>query len=114
MRPRLYNIAHTSPISAKRTTRGLDHSERETRADGTTLRVCRQRPDRRTAKQRDEFAPLHSITSSARASNVAGTSMPSALAVCKLMLTLNLVARSTGMSAGFAPFRILSTKAAAR
>jgi hypothetical protein len=35
----------------------------------------------RAAEQRDELASIHSLTSSARASTVAGTSMPSALAV---------------------------------
>jgi hypothetical protein len=45
--------------------------------------------------------PSHySITSSARASSVGGTSRPSALAVCRL------VGNWTGRSAGFAPFRI--------
>jgi hypothetical protein len=38
-----------------------------------------------TAEQRDELAARHSITSSARASNVGGTSRPSALAVIRLM-----------------------------
>jgi Transposase domain (DUF772) len=38
------------------------------------LRARRERPcGRRTAEQRDELAPFHSITSSARASRVAGT-----------------------------------------
>src|SRR5262245_62600233 len=46
------------------------------------LRPCRQRPHyRRAAEERDEMPPPHSITSSARASSVCGTSMPSALAV---------------------------------
>src|SRR5262249_54282875 len=36
---------------------------------------------RRAAEQRDELATFHSITSSARASSVDGTSRPSALAV---------------------------------
>src|SRR5262245_19145402 len=39
-----------------------------------------QRPSRRAAEQRDELAPFHSITSSARASSVGGMSIPSALA----------------------------------
>src|SRR5262249_6554071 len=38
------------------------------------LRARRKRPDRRAAEQSDELAPLHSITSSARASSVGGTS----------------------------------------
>ena len=56
----------------------------------------------------------HSITSSARSSMDVGSAMPSALAVCRLTMTLNLVVRSTGRSPGFAPLRILSIKAAAR
>src|SRR5262245_64674071 len=46
------------------------------------LRARRERPrGRRAAEQRDELAPPHSITSSARASSVGGTSRPSILAV---------------------------------
>src|SRR5262245_4081763 len=45
------------------------------------LRARHQRQGRRAAKQSEERATLHSITSSARASNVAGISRPSALAV---------------------------------
>src|SRR5262245_48712429 len=62
----------------------------------------------RAAEKRDEVAPLHhSITSSARASSVGGTSMPSALAVLRLITSSYLVGCSTGMSAGFVPFKIL-------
>src|SRR5262245_326890 len=78
------------------------------------LRTRRQRPRRRAAEQSEEFAPLHSITSSARASSVGGTSRRSALAVVRLMTRLNLVGCSTGMSLGFAPRRILSTIPAVR
>jgi hypothetical protein len=56
----------------------------------------------------------YSITSSARASSIGGTSRPSALAVLRLMTRSNLVGCSTGISPGFAPRRILSTKSAAR
>src|SRR5262245_16377566 len=71
------------------------------------LRPGRKRPSHRCAThQRDELAPHHSITSSARASRVAGTSMLSVFAVCRLMTNSNLVGRSTGMSAGFAPLRM--------
>jgi integrase-like protein len=51
----------------------------------------------------------YSITSSARASSIGGTSRPSALAVLRLMTSSNFVGACTGKSAGFAPFRILST-----
>src|SRR5262249_52860118 len=50
------------------------------------LRPRRERPRRRAAEKRYERAALHhSITSSARASSVGGTSRPSALAVGRLM-----------------------------
>src|SRR5262249_32870789 len=68
----------------------------------------------RAAEQRDELAALHSITSSARASSVAGTSRPNALAVLRLITNSNLVGCSTGISAGFAPRRTLFTTSAAR
>ena len=53
-------------------------------------------------------APLHSITSSASASNDAGTSRPSDFAVLLLITSSNLVDCSTGKSAGFAPLRIFA------
>ena len=59
-----------------------------------TLRCCalrRERQRRRAAKQCNELAPLHSITSSARARSVGGTSRPSALAVLRLMTSSYLV-----------------------
>src|SRR5262245_18290603 len=57
---------------------------------------------RRTAEQRDERATLHSITSSARASSVAGMSTPSIRAVCALMTSSNLADCTTGKWAGLA------------
>src|SRR6516165_8896040 len=79
------------------------------------LRARHHRPhDRRTADQRDELAPSHSITSSARATSVGGTSKPKALAVFRLTTNSNLVPCCTGRSAGFAPLMILSTKLAER
>src|SRR5262245_3343927 len=72
------------------------------------LRPRRQRPPRRAAEQRDEFAPSHSITSSARASTLAGTSRPSAFAVFRLMTSSYLVGVCTGRSAGFSPLRMRS------
>src|SRR5262249_29513781 len=73
------------------------------------LRARRERPRRRAAEKRDELASFHSITSSASASTVGGTSMPSVLTVLRLTTKSNLVGCSTGMSAGFAPRKILST-----
>src|SRR5215471_7910559 len=75
------------------------------------LRARRMRPYRRrpAAEQRDELAALHSITSSARASNVGGKSRPSALAVFKLTTSSYFVGACTGRSAGFSPLRMRST-----
>src|SRR5262245_40583682 len=74
------------------------------------LRPRDDRPRGRAAEQRDEVAPPHhSITSSARASSVGGTSSPIVLAVCRLMTNSNLVGSWTGISAGFSPFRMRPT-----
>src|SRR5262249_22050296 len=73
------------------------------------LRARRERPSGRAAEQRYELAPVHSITSSARNRNDSGIVSPSTLAVVRLMMRSNLVGCSTGMSAGFAPRRIMST-----
>src|SRR5262249_35208016 len=79
------------------------------------LRARRERPcRRRAAEERDEFAPSHSITSSARAISVGGMARPIALAVIRLTISSNLVGCSTGISEGFVPRRILSTNSAAR
>jgi hypothetical protein len=55
-----------------------------------------------------------SITSSARAINIGGTITPRALAVFTFTVNWSLVGNLTGKSPGLAPFRILSTKSAAR
>src|SRR5262245_21198820 len=79
------------------------------------LRPVRKRPRRlRAAEQRDELAPLHSITSSARSRNESGIVRPSPLAVVRLMTSSNLDGCSTGISPGFVPRRILSTSSAVR
>src|SRR5262245_52696378 len=79
------------------------------------LRSRRERPRGcRAADQHNEVAPLHSITSSARAISVGGTSRPSAFAVLRLMTNSNFVGCSIGNSEAFAPLRILTTNAAAR
>src|SRR5262245_38270383 len=78
------------------------------------LRMRRERPRRGcAAEQRDELAPLHSITSSARASKLSGTMRPSALAVLRLTTSSYLVGACTGRSAGFSPLRMRSTEPAA-
>jgi hypothetical protein len=71
------------------------------------LRARRDRSRSRSAEQRDELPPLHSITSSARARSDVGTSRPSALAVLRFITSSNLVGRMIGRSAGFSPLRIL-------
>src|SRR6516164_4606622 len=80
------------------------------------LRARRERPrDRRAANQRDEVAPVvHSITSSARASRVGGTSRPIAFAAFRLITSSYLVGACTGRSPGFSPLRMRSTYLAAR
>src|SRR5262249_55547524 len=56
------------------------------------LRTRRERPyGGRTASNRDELAPPHSITSSAVASSEGGTVRPSAFAVLRLIANSNLV-----------------------
>src|SRR5262245_9477032 len=71
------------------------------------LRARRKRPRNRcAAEQRDEIAPLHSITSSARPSSVSGKVMPSALAALRLMTSSTFVTCWTGRSNGFSPLRI--------
>ena len=52
----------------------------------------------------------HSITSSARARSVGGIGRSRAFAVFRLMTRCNRVGCSNGISLGFAPFRIWSTK----
>src|SRR6516225_12242147 len=68
----------------------------------------KERPcDCRTAEKRDELAPSHSITSSARARSVGGMSRFSERAVWRLMTNSNLVDCRTGRSAGLAPLSML-------
>src|SRR5262245_7291929 len=78
------------------------------------LRARRDWPSCRAAEQRDELAPLHSITSSARASRLSGTLRPSAFAVLRLSTSSYLVGACTGRSAGFSPLRMRSTYDATR
>src|SRR5215813_2064862 len=74
------------------------------------LRAGRKRPCRsRSGKKGDEFAPPHSITSSARRRTTSGTWRPSAFAVFMLSTVSYLVGACTGRSAGFSPLRMRST-----
>src|SRR5262249_8148272 len=69
------------------------------------MRGPRPRYDR-TPGQGDDCAPLHSITSSAVASSLSGTVRPSIRAIWALITSSNLVACTTGKSAGLAPLRM--------
>ena len=83
-----------------------DHRHRLLRTRGARPRNRRRRCASNTG---DELPPLHSITSSARASSVGGTVTPIALAVLRLIASSYLVGACTGRLAGFSPFRMRST-----
>src|SRR5262249_44055587 len=113
-------LRNNTPGDIARATRGeRDHqsewASRETlrggRLSGCQNRAAENGP---AADERDDRAPFHSITSSARASSVGGTSRASALAVLRLMTSSYLVGACTGRSAGFSPRRMRSTYSAAR
>src|SRR5262249_50771972 len=88
--------------------------------DRIGLRPSKARQDRERGSARCQMQKLsagkfhlnlplasdHSITSSARASSVGGTSRPSAFAVLRLIKNSNFVVWNTGKSAGFAPLRM--------
>src|SRR5947208_13700060 len=68
------------------------------------LRGYRERPcGSRTANKRDELAPPHSITSSARNKSDVGMDIPRACAVRMLSTVSDFVGRSIGSAAGSAP-----------
>src|SRR5262249_51458365 len=77
--------------------------------DCQSLSVAQRPSRRRAAEQRDELAPRHSTTSSARASSISGTVSPSVFAVLRLIATSYFVGACTGRSAGFSPLRMRST-----
>jgi hypothetical protein len=65
------------------------------------LRTGQDRPrSRRAAKEREDIAADHSMTSSARRSMLAGTEMPSAFAVLRLITNSNLVAAGAMLETG--------------
>src|SRR6202035_2790236 len=69
----------------------------------------RQDGGRRYGCRCNEFAPFHSITSSAEASNAVGNSRPSAFAVLRLTTSSNIVGCCTGKSDGLIPLRTCPT-----
>ena len=87
-----------TPITLRQGTRVIEDSRRN-----CGVRECRlaRLPPRRMNSRRS-----HSITSSARASSVGGTSRPSTRAVWRLMTSSNLLACTTGRSVGLAPLRM--------
>src|SRR5262249_59204920 len=86
---------------------GEGRENADQRADQLLLRARRGRPRcRRAAEQRDELAPFHSMTSSARESTSGGMKSPSTLAGLRLITSSNLVDCSTGRSEGTEPLRI--------
>src|SRR5262249_14371923 len=88
---------------------GAAHQHADAPHPRRLLRARRKRPCSCAAEQRDEFAPLHSITSSARASNVGGTVRPSAFAVLRLSTKSYLMGACTGRAVGLSPLRMRST-----
>src|SRR6516162_5798408 len=72
------------------------------------LRTRYQWPRGRAAKCRDEGAPPHSITSSARAINPGETVSPIAFATFRLIASSYFVGICTGNSAGLSPFKTRS------
>jgi len=96
------------PLAVGRARASYEHADE--RLFRGLLRARRERPrGRRAAEQRDEIAPFHSITSSARASTEDGISSPSAFAVLRLITSSYFVGACTGKSAGFSPLRMRST-----
>jgi hypothetical protein len=77
---------------------------------------CPVRPNKQTPTGRPQpdscgaAKRSYSITSSARSKMEVGISIPSVFAVFRLTTDLNLAACSIGISPGFVPLRILSTK----
>jgi hypothetical protein len=112
--PAYVALGQLSPSAVRATQRDATAMPRNLTHFGSARRrgVCARSRLMRCSKQRAR-ANTYSITSSARASSVGGTSSSSAFAVFMLMTSSKRVGCSTGRSAGRAPFRILSTYTAA-
>src|SRR5262249_4032561 len=100
---------HKAEIAGRQAAEKSDHRHRRRLSAGSERpRCCR------ASESGNELAPVHSITSSARASSVGGTSMPRAFAVLRLITSSYLVGACTGRSAGFSPLKMRSAYFAAR
>src|SRR5205823_2319878 len=89
---------------------GLRPSDpRHGRERGSARCQMQKLPSARKFHRGPSLLLAYSITSSARASSVGGTSMPSALAVLRLTANSNLIGCSIGRSLGLAPRKILAT-----
>jgi hypothetical protein len=76
---------HPRATALVRNPASLSDEQRDFHSPSRELCTRCERPRSRAAEQRDELASVHSITSSASASNLSGISTPSAFAVAKLM-----------------------------
>ena len=79
--------------------------KRKTNLSKSSLSACNARPVHTDGPVGD-IAALYSITSSAVARSLLGTSRPSALAVLRLMTRSYFVGCMIGISDGFAPLRM--------
>jgi hypothetical protein len=86
----------------------LDHSPAHACCNSTRSEI-QKADDGNTVRHSSVTLVGYSITLSARATNVAGTVTPIALAVLRLITNSNLVGCSIGISAGFAPFKSLTS-----
>ncbi len=104
-RPRPHPSSSRMPNSSLMGQASMTGTESEAEAQSSLLNVADvPQPDSCTAAK----VP-HSITSSASNCIELGTSMPSALAVCRLITNSNLLDCTTGKSVGFSPLRIRPT-----
>src|SRR5499427_2909253 len=101
------------PRKRKRT-HHLEILSEELSSPAVPRRKRKARGAKRPAQHRKWFSSYYRITLSARASTLGGIVRPICLAAFRLMINSNFVGCSTGRSAGFAPFRILSTYVAPR
>ena len=104
--------AHARPPAHQRQGIGGKRSQGSQR--GTTLAHVSRKADRAYIAMGASGIVAHRITLSAWKRRAGGMVRPRVCAVLRLMTNSNFIGCSTGRSAGFAPFRILSTYVAAR